>query len=103
MFLICNQTPPPDEPIIAANPTSPTRQAWFPNLPSTSTIPSYQSGGLPVYTSQQPVPEINVGGEDLESSNPWTTTFGWRLDVLSAVAYLGGPLTGKQERNLSRH
>ena len=97
---LLSQTPPPDEPGLPN--TSPTpRQAWFPNMASTSSIPSYQSGGLPVYTSQQPTSDINVGGEDLESSNPWTTTFGWRVDVVAAVAYLGGPLTGQFPRGSS--
>jgi len=89
-------TPPPDEQV--ANQASSSRapiRPWFPSHASSSLGPSstsYQSGGLPTFGA-------SAGGgigsveDDSGSSNMWETTFGWRVDVLAAVAYLGGPLT----------
>lgn len=28
-------------------------------------------------------------------ANAWESRFGWRVDIMAAAAYLGGPLTGE--------
>ena len=35
------------------------------------------------------------GSGDAERANAWESRFGWRVDVMAAVAYLGGPITGE--------
>lgn len=37
-----------------------------------------------------------AGGGALENdrANAWESRFGWRVDVMAAAAYLGGPVTG---------
>lgn len=32
---------------------------------------------------------------DGSPAGAWESRFGWRIDVLAAVAYLGGPVTGE--------
>lgn len=41
---------------------------------------------------------LNGGGGGVESdrANAWESRFGWRIDVMAAVAYLGGPITGER-------
>lgn len=34
------------------------------------------------------------GGGDAERANAWESRFGWRVDIMAAATYLGGPLTG---------
>jgi hypothetical protein len=31
----------------------------------------------------------------VDRANAWESRFGWRVDLMAAVAYLGGPVTGK--------
>jgi hypothetical protein len=71
----------------------PTRP-WFPVHPSSQNIDtSYQSGGIPTFNTSA------TGGagaaEEAEGQmNQWETRFGMRVDVLAAVAYLLGPISG---------
>ena len=55
---------------------------------------SYQSGGLPTFGTS------NSGGagnaEAVEAQNNlWETRYGMRVDILAAVSYLLGPITGE--------
>ncbi len=68
---------------------------------------SYQSGGAlsdptsvpQAYTND---PESTAfastshsnGGVDAERANAWESRFGWRVDLMAAASYLGGPVTG---------
>lgn len=36
-----------------------------------------------------------MGSGDSERANAWESRFGWRVDLMAAVAYLGGPVTGE--------
>lgn len=88
-------TPPPDDPAATRN-QSATRP-WFPAHASSSPSPanmSYQAGGIPTFATAQAGPSTGHVEEGLNPSNLWETRFGWRVDVLAAVAYLGGPFTG---------
>lgn len=53
---------------------------------------SYQSGGLPSSTVFSPT----AADTDTERGqhNEWETTYGLRVDVLAAFAYLLGPVSG---------
>jgi hypothetical protein len=91
------QTPPPDDPSYA--PTSaitsklPARP-WFPvHTSSLSVDTSYQSGGIPTFNTS--VAGGSGAAEDVEGQmNQWETRYGMRVDVLAAVAYLLGPISG---------
>jgi len=113
-------TPPPDEP--SALPPPPTStpakvaaraSAWLqapsstpatyahnaPNTVASANPHSYQAGGLPTLGHGHGAGITGFGGgagarEEDGITNLWETRFGWRIDVLSAVAYLGGPLSG---------
>ncbi|KAG5221889.1 actin [Salix suchowensis] len=85
-----NQTPPPDDPShgpLSAS-SRPSARAWFPNTEDTS----YQSGGIPSFNTS-----MTGGGPQVDEGanvNQWETTYGLRVDVLAAVAYLLGPFSG---------
>lgn len=91
------QTPPPDDPsyapVLASTSRLPTRP-WFPNHTSSQNIDtSYQSGGMPTFNTSA------TGGagaaEEAEGqTSQWETRYGMRVDVLAAVAYLLGPISG---------
>jgi hypothetical protein len=115
-------TPPPDEP--SALPPQSTPQstpakvaarasAWLqapsstpatyanstPNRVASANPHSYQAGGLPTLGHGPGAGITGFGGgagarEEEGIANLWETRFGWRVDVLSAVAYLGGPVSG---------
>ena len=94
------QTPPPDDPSNAASSSrSAAARAWFPPHAEQN---SYQSGGLPTLgNSYSGAPQGNssmtgFGNHSEEGpTNQWETRFGMRVDVLAAVAYLLGPITGR--------
>ena len=111
-------TPPPDEPSVLPPQSAPSKtaaraSAWFqapsstpatyanntPN-PATSGNPhSYQAGGLPTFGNGHSAGITGFGGgagarEGEGNTNIWETRFGWRVDVVAAVAYLGGPVSG---------
>jgi len=87
------QIPPPDDPAAhqhISTPTSSSRisKAWFPAQPNTS----YQSGGVPTFNTS------SAGGQAVQEAvesqtNQWETRFGLRVDALSALAYLLGPIS----------
>jgi len=88
------KTPPPDEPAYtsAATSKSPARP-WFPAHPTSShnVDASYQSGGIPTFNPSAG----GLGAEHAETQqNQWETRYGMRVDVLAAVAYLLGPISG---------
>jgi hypothetical protein len=74
---------------------------------------SYQSGGsladptsvAQAYSNDPEVAGLTggfgaVGGSgsgsgDAERANAWESRFGWRVDLMAAAAYLGGPVTGE--------
>lgn len=43
-----------------------------------------------------------VGGSasagEAERANAWESRFGWRVDLMAAASYLGGPITGESQR-----
>ena len=83
-FSLDLQTPPPDEPCHpSAQPVSRPR-IWFSHHTA-----SYQSGGLPSISPAAASTDIEHG-----QPNEWETTYGLRVDVLAAFAYLLGPLSG---------
>ena len=82
------QTPPPDDPAhLSSEPVSRPR-IWF-----SHSIASYQSGGLP---SSTVVSQTAATSTDIERGqhNEWETTYGLRVDLLAAFAYLLGPISG---------
>ncbi|KZS92968.1 hypothetical protein SISNIDRAFT_454916 [Sistotremastrum niveocremeum HHB9708] len=87
-------TPPPDEPQTqqTASTSRGPIKPWFPSQSSSYGAGlSYQSGGLPTLGAS-----ASGGAGSIEEDTPanqWETRFGWRVDVLAAVAYLGGPIT----------
>ncbi|KAI9572956.1 hypothetical protein HD554DRAFT_2185226 [Boletus coccyginus] len=79
-------TPPPDDLSNFPPRTASHSRIWF----SESSV-SYQSGGLPSST----VVSAAAAGTDIERGghNEWETTYGLRVDVLAAFAYLLGPIS----------
>lgn len=60
---------------------------------SRSVDTSYQSGGIPTFNTS--VAGGAGAAEDVEGqTNQWETRYGMRVDVLAAVAYLLGPISG---------
>lgn len=90
----CVQTPPPDDSSYRSAPSSSSKaQSWFPvHSSSRGTEISYQSGGLPTFNNSI------SGHEDTQEDvqqNQWETSYGMRVDVLSAFAYILGPISGE--------
>jgi uncharacterized membrane protein len=90
----CLQTPPPDDSSHRSTPSSSSKaRPWFPvHSSSRGTEISYQSGGLPTFNNSI------SGHEDIQEDvqqNQWETSYGMRVDVLSAFAYILGPISGK--------
>lgn len=70
---------------------------------------TYQSGGslsdptsVPQSYTNDPEsqPFVGQGGgsssqADNDRANAWESRFGWRVDLMGAAAYLGGPVTGE--------
>ncbi|KAF8445950.1 hypothetical protein L210DRAFT_993118 [Boletus edulis BED1] len=78
-------TPPPDDPSrLPSQPVSRSR-IWF-----SQDTASYQSGGLSstVVSAVAPSTDIERG-----QHNDWETTYGLRVDVLAAFAYVLGPIS----------
>ncbi|KAG9050349.1 hypothetical protein FS837_005970 [Tulasnella sp. UAMH 9824] len=98
-------TAPPDH----SNPMSstPTRPAFPAHQSSNFVSPqsgpsgyastSYQAGGIPDWGNSAGSGGSGGFGYDAEGQegrvNEWETRFGWRVDVIAATAYLGGPIT----------
>ncbi|KAF8560366.1 hypothetical protein OG21DRAFT_59062 [Imleria badia] len=77
-------TSPPDDPShLPRQPVSRPR-IWF-----SQDIASYQSGGLPSISAAAASTDIERG----QRLNEWETTYGLRVDVLAAFAYLLGPIS----------
>jgi hypothetical protein len=72
---------------------------------------SYQSGGTisdpssvpqafsndpesAAFASSSTGPVNGSGSGDAERANAWESRFGWRVDIMAAATYLGGPVTG---------
>ncbi|WVR07583.1 hypothetical protein IAU60_004625 [Kwoniella sp. DSM 27419] len=110
--------PPPDVPSTDPPETSSrskgkSKRPWFNRDPSSyGGANSYQSGGsisdpssVPQAYSNDPESQAFMsngsagpssglgGGGEADRANAWESRFGWRVDVMAAVAYLGGPLT----------
>jgi len=92
-------TPPPDDPSYIAPqapvaPKSPTRP-WFPVHGSSRYIESssYQSGGIPTFGASASGGSAAVEQAETAGQNQWETTYGARVDILAAVAYILGPVT----------
>ncbi|KAH8917008.1 hypothetical protein BT69DRAFT_1249357 [Atractiella rhizophila] len=79
---------PPDITSTSKTPflTSQKRPAWFASS-SQQTLPTAYSG----YHSGGGVPNAQFGNG--EAADAWETRFGWRIDVESGVAYIGGVIT----------
>lgn len=89
--------PPPDDPEYAGHSKAPSRaRPWFPSQQSSSqaAATSYQSGGIPTFNHSQAGGFGNTATEEVESQNQWETRYGMRVDVLSAFAYILGPISG---------
>ncbi|KAG2159875.1 uncharacterized protein EDB93DRAFT_1244645 [Suillus bovinus] len=85
-------TPPPDDSSYRSPPSSSSKaRPWFPvHSSSRGTEISYQSGGLPTFNNSI------SGHEDIQEDvqqNQWETSYGMRVDVLSAFAYILGPIS----------
>ncbi|XAO25680.1 hypothetical protein I312_104508 [Cryptococcus bacillisporus CA1280] len=104
--------PPPDVPStdppeVSSTKSKPkSKRPWFTRDPSSYNASSYQSGGtvsdptaVPEAYSNDPESAAFLGsaagGGALENdrANAWESRFGWRVDVMAAAAYLGGPVT----------
>ncbi|KAF8872137.1 hypothetical protein CPB84DRAFT_1967525 [Gymnopilus junonius] len=84
-------TPPPDEHDSAVTATtskakSRLSSAWFPSENS------YQSGGIPTFSSQYSKVSSVTYDQNIPSSQ-WETRYGWRVDLLAAAAYILGPVS----------
>jgi uncharacterized membrane protein len=85
--------PPPDDPeYTGRSKTNPRSRPWFPSHQSSPGV-SYQSGGIPTFNDSQAGGYGNTASEQAESQNQWETRYGMRVDVLSAFAYILGPLS----------
>ncbi|KAJ4486164.1 hypothetical protein J3R30DRAFT_3444670 [Lentinula aciculospora] len=90
--------PPPDDPEYSGHTNAPKSKvpsrsrAWFPSHHS-SQGSSYQSGGIPTFNDPQTGGFGNSASEESESHNQWETRYGMRVDILSAFAYILGPLS----------
>jgi len=83
------QTPPPDD---SSYRSSSKVQPWLPVHTSSRGIEiSYQSGGVPTFDNSM---SANDAQEDVQQ-NQWETSYGLRVDVLSALAYILGPVSGE--------
>jgi hypothetical protein len=71
--------------------------SWFQRPTGSQGYTSYQSGGVPTFGNDQAgiTGFGNTGDEEQGPSNLWETRFGWRVDVIAAVAYIFGPFSGK--------
>ncbi|OAX42979.1 hypothetical protein K503DRAFT_709554 [Rhizopogon vinicolor AM-OR11-026] len=84
-------TPPPDDSSHRLVPiSSPKARPWFPVHSSLHGIDiSYQSGGVPTFDN-------SISGHDAQEDvlqNQWETSYGLRVDALSAFAYILGPVS----------
>lgn len=61
--------------------------AAYTNDPEAAAFASGSAGGEGTY--------LNGSGGEADRANAWESRFGWRIDIMAAVAYLGGPATGK--------
>lgn len=104
--------PPPDVPStdppeVSTKSKPKSKRPWFTRDPSSYNASSYQSGGTVSDPTAVPQAYTNdpesaaflgsaAGGGALENdrANAWESRFGWRVDVMAAAAYLGGPVTG---------
>ncbi|KAJ3734881.1 hypothetical protein DFJ43DRAFT_1062036 [Lentinula guzmanii] len=90
--------PPPDDPEYSGHSKAPSSKPpsrsrpWFPRQQSSQGV-SYQSGGIPTFNDPQTSGFGNSVSEELDSHNQWETRYGTRVDMLSAFAYLLGPLS----------
>ncbi|KAF9076330.1 hypothetical protein BDP27DRAFT_1211423 [Rhodocollybia butyracea] len=86
--------PPPDDPEYPGHsqPSSSRGRPWFPSNQSSQGV-SYQSGGIPTFNDSQAGGFGNTATEEAENQNQWETRYGMRVDVLSAFAYIFGPLS----------
>ena len=64
--------------------------AAYTNDPESAAFGSGSTGGEGAYS--------NGSGGETDRANAWESRFGWRIDIMAAVAYLGGPASGQ-----SRH
>ena len=90
------KAPPPDDPSHPSHPPSTSRFArpWFPAQPPTREVTSYQSGGIPTWETA--IAGGSGADEEAETQiqNQWETRYKMRVDLLSAWAYILGPITG---------
>ncbi|KAJ8584320.1 hypothetical protein M405DRAFT_936681 [Rhizopogon salebrosus TDB-379] len=84
-------TPPPDDSSHRSAPSSSSKaRPWLPVHPSSRGIEiSYQSGGVPIFDDSMSSRDAQ---EDVQQ-NQWETSYGLRVDVLSAFAYILGPVS----------
>ncbi|WVQ81806.1 hypothetical protein IAT38_003933 [Cryptococcus sp. DSM 104549] len=107
--------PPPDVPSTDPPETSKkskgkSKRPWFNRDPSSYNTNSYQSGGslsdptsIPQAYTNDPESQAflsggaggsgGLGGGEEGRANAWESRFGWRVDVMAAASYLGGPVT----------
>ncbi|KAG1750003.1 uncharacterized protein EDB91DRAFT_1110849 [Suillus paluster] len=85
-------TPPPDDSSYRLAPSSSSNaRPWFPVHSSSRGIEiSYQSGGVPTFSNSISGHE---GTQEDVQQNQWETSYGMRVDVLSAFAYIWGPIS----------
>ncbi|KIR99576.1 hypothetical protein L804_03206 [Cryptococcus deuterogattii 2001/935-1] len=111
--------PPPDVPStdppeVSTKSKPKSKRPWFTRDPSSYNASSYQSGGTVSDPTAVPQAYTNdpesaaflgsaAGGGALENdrANAWESRFGWRVDVMAAAAYLGGPVTAYQSALLT--
>ena len=90
------KAPPPDDPSYPSHQPSTSRFArpWFPTQPATREVASYQSGGVPTWETA--IAGGSGADEEAETQiqNQWETRFKMRVDLLSAWAYIFGPVSG---------
>ncbi|KAG1825948.1 uncharacterized protein BJ212DRAFT_1317122 [Suillus subaureus] len=81
-------TPPPDDSSYRSAISSNSKaRPWFPvHSSSRGTEISYQSGGLPTFNN-------SISGHEDVQQDLWETSYGLRVDVLSAFAYILGPIS----------
>lgn len=90
--------PPPDDPGYPSSsshqpPTSRYARPWFPTQSSVREVTSYQSGGIPTWETAIAGGSGADDEAEAQTQNQWETRHNMRVDLLSAWAYILGPVS----------
>lgn len=63
---------------------------------------SYQAGGVPTFATSLSGGQVTAEAAET-TQNQWETRYGMRVDVLAAIAYLLGPVSGAYDKHRPSH